>query len=615
MASLLIDQGADFTGPDCGGMFPIFEALKLEALDTAELLLKNGIDINKQEKMRKLTPLLYAAMYGKTRAVKWLLDHGADVNLQDRNGETAVTIGASYKGNVEIVRMLLDHGAKLTSQSITKLSYNACRQGKLGILNFLLTKAVTPDFEACYKALAFLHSPNQDVLKWLKARAEIRNIDVGKSTLFHIAVEKNNLDVVKMFIDSGVDVNKKDRYNSTPLASALEGMENPISRDTGDYREMFLLLLKNGADPNIMYGHKYAQDNSKNLLSELADIDSCSGIKNVRSSKYLNQRRADMISIAKLLLSYGANVNASDQKGTTPLHRAAEKNNIPMIKLLVSHGADLRAANGYGVTPLDYSIIYGGNYMSCKLHTINTLLSLEADHGGIINWKHIRSVADRSSIHGRQQIIALIDQLEKKPSALIRNKSKDKIISKAIDDTYKSQKANLSSNDPQVVAAAAKAHAKLKGKWIIDPEATKEFLKNNPLSSKARELFGLASPFILGVIVDFKDGGITLSAQNGDKKFTYCILPQQNGEMKYLAENKRSSEVDVLTVTRINERNIKITPLRKNGLGLFLWKRAKFHQDVTSHGSTAEHTMEFWKQWYKDINLIFKENKQNTKND
>jgi ankyrin repeat protein len=46
------------------------------------------------------------------------------------------------------------------------------------------------------------------VLRWLKGKARIRNIVVGKSTLFHIAIKNNNLDIAKMFIASGVDVNQ-----------------------------------------------------------------------------------------------------------------------------------------------------------------------------------------------------------------------------------------------------------------------------------------------------------------------------------------------------------------------------------------------------------------------
>lgn len=132
--------------------------------------------------------------------VKSLLKYGADIK------EKPLICFALQ--NTEMVSLLIDQGAKLTPFAITKMSYGACRQGNLEILNFLLARPVTPDFDACFKALAFLSTPNQDVLRWLKGKARIRNIVVGKSTLFHIAIKNNNLDIAKMFIASGVDVNQ-----------------------------------------------------------------------------------------------------------------------------------------------------------------------------------------------------------------------------------------------------------------------------------------------------------------------------------------------------------------------------------------------------------------------
>ena len=45
--------------------------------------------------------------------------------------------------------------------------------------------------------------------------------------------------------------------------------------------------------------------------------------------------------IAKLLIQNGANVNAQDHRGWTPMHHAAKKGDIPMMKTLKKLGADL----------------------------------------------------------------------------------------------------------------------------------------------------------------------------------------------------------------------------------------------------------------------------------
>jgi ankyrin repeat protein len=42
----------------------------------------------------------------------------------------------------------------------------------------------------------------------------------------------------------------------------------------------------------------------------------------------------------KLLLAFGAEVNARNGNGSTALHRACHKNNVAAVQLLLAHGAD-----------------------------------------------------------------------------------------------------------------------------------------------------------------------------------------------------------------------------------------------------------------------------------
>ena len=52
--------------------------------------------------------------------------------------------------------------------------------------------------------------------------------------------------------------------------------------------------------------------------------------------------------IADLLISKGANVNARDKSGATPLHQVALKGNLAFATLLLQHGADVNARDGDG---------------------------------------------------------------------------------------------------------------------------------------------------------------------------------------------------------------------------------------------------------------------------
>ena len=58
------------------------------------------------------TPLLMAAMYGRTEVVRFLCHAGANVNARDMFGNTPLAFAAA-DGNIEILTILCDWGADL----------------------------------------------------------------------------------------------------------------------------------------------------------------------------------------------------------------------------------------------------------------------------------------------------------------------------------------------------------------------------------------------------------------------------------------------------------------------------------------------------------------------
>jgi ankyrin repeat protein len=76
-------------------------------------LLDDGVDVNAARDAQHQTPLICAAIHGKTAIVKYLLQRGADPNLPGgakRDGESPL-IAAALSGRVEVVQALMEAGA------------------------------------------------------------------------------------------------------------------------------------------------------------------------------------------------------------------------------------------------------------------------------------------------------------------------------------------------------------------------------------------------------------------------------------------------------------------------------------------------------------------------
>ena len=68
--------------------------------------------------------------------------------------------------------------------------------------------------------------------------------------------------------------------------------------------------------------------------------------------------RSQRAAMAALLIESGANVQAVDRRGMTPLHVAAVKGRDELLELLITAKADIKANDSGGRTPLHYAAMY-----------------------------------------------------------------------------------------------------------------------------------------------------------------------------------------------------------------------------------------------------------------
>jgi ankyrin repeat protein len=63
----------------------------------------------------------------------------------------------------------------------------------------------------------------------------------------------------------------------------------------------------------------------------------------------------ESISVAKMLIEEGMNVNARNSSDRTPLHEAARSESFKMAEMLIDAGAKFHIKNKNGLTPMDYT--------------------------------------------------------------------------------------------------------------------------------------------------------------------------------------------------------------------------------------------------------------------
>jgi len=276
-----------------------------------------GADVNAKDDWDGSTPLHAAADEGHTDVVRLLISKGAEINAQNDEGATALH-KALFWGHKSVVELLVASGADVNAKD---------------------QDGITPLHEAVLS----------DYLWCVDEIIEANNTDVGAE---YKILEKIIIDIVKLLITHGADVNAEDNYGGTPLHDAV----------LWGYRDVAELLITNGADVNkeledgMPLLHYAVSRGFEDIVELLIDSNTDINRKDINGQTALHEAAwEDRKDISELLIAKGANINAADNNGDTSLHVAALNGHKELFDLLITKGGDVNVKNKQGKTPVDYT--------------------------------------------------------------------------------------------------------------------------------------------------------------------------------------------------------------------------------------------------------------------
>ena len=343
MVEALLEGHADPNIARPTGETPLMTCARAGSVVATKALLSRGADVNAKESWQAQVAIMWAASRGHRDVVRALIERGADVGAKSSNGFTPLLF-AARAGQVEIGRLLLAAGAKVNEAAkdgSTALVVATVR-GQTAFAEFLLEQGADPNKGPGFMPIHWLagswHAEITGPSGMAAARDEEWGVMAGLPT-------ERKLGLIKALLAHGADLNARLArnpptfgYSGARLKVSLTGA-TPFLLAAWDGNPIVMrTLVAAGADPSLT-----TREGTTPLMV-------AAGVgRTPLESTVTDSATVEAVTLA---LELGGDIKAVNNEGNTALHGAARIQLTALVQILVGKGADVNAKNARGLTPL-----------------------------------------------------------------------------------------------------------------------------------------------------------------------------------------------------------------------------------------------------------------------
>ena len=300
--------------------------------DELKQLIPQAADVNEVWGVFDRAALHWIGGDGPAELATMLLDKGAKVDLRDSENKTALHLAAEA-GNIPVMEVLLDRGADINAKD---------------------KSGMTPLILVCRA-----DSKRADVAALLLSKGADVNAgtDLGQTALMYLIVSKDySPELINAILGGGADLNSQDNSGVTVLMHSirLQDQRWQLSAALATQPNVDLAIADNKGDTALHYAAVAGYDDAGKLINVLmqkgANVNAQN--KNGQTPLFCAVHEDRAKNLATLIINGKADVNLADEDGITVLHKAASMNNVSLMKFLIDNGADITAKAKNGQTVL-----------------------------------------------------------------------------------------------------------------------------------------------------------------------------------------------------------------------------------------------------------------------